>query len=150
TIAAGLFAWLALVGHGALFLVWKTTGPVRDRSRTAAKLLYAIVAVLFIPMTAATSIVNAPMLQALPGRPIAWLAMLLALGGLGAVWISMRRDRALAAFLGSCAFLAGMLIATAACLFPVLLRAIDDSSRSLTVHNASVPESALRMALYWW
>ena len=34
------------------------------------------------------------------------------------------------AFLGSSAFLVGMLAATAACLFPVMLRSIDDAARS--------------------
>src|SRR5262249_34088604 len=56
----------------------------------------------------------------------------------------------LVAFLGSCGFLGGLLAATAACTFPVLLRAIDDSGHSLTAYNASVPATSLRIALGWW
>jgi cytochrome bd ubiquinol oxidase subunit II len=150
TVSAGLFAWLAVAAHGAMFLWWRTDGPVHERSRVAAGWLFGAVSVLLPPLTIATAIVNRPMLAALPGRPVAWVALLVAMGGLATVWWSLRRSQALRAFLGSCAFLTGMLAATAACVFPVMLRAIDDESRSLTAYNSSVPESSLRIALSWW
>ncbi len=71
TVSAGVFALVALAGHGATFLAWKTDGPVRDRSHRAATWLYAATAVLWLPLTAATSLVNAAMLAALPHRPLA-------------------------------------------------------------------------------
>ena len=123
---------------------------MRERSRRAAGWLYGAVAVLWPLLTLATWLVNAPMLAALPGRPLAWLSALLAVGGLLAVRLGLRGDRPLLAFLGSCAFLAGMLAATAACVFPVMLRAIGDDSLSLSAYNASVPATSLRTALGWW
>jgi cytochrome d ubiquinol oxidase subunit II len=60
------------------------------------------------------------------------------------------RRRALPAFLGSCAFLAGMLSATAACLFPVMLRALPDAARSITVYGGGATPHGLRVALGWW
>jgi cytochrome d ubiquinol oxidase subunit II len=90
------------------------------------------------------------MLAALPGRPLAWLALLLAVGGLIGVRLGLRDDRPLRAFLGSCAFLAGMLAATAACVFPVMLRAIGGGGASLTAYNASVPTASLVTATGWW
>jgi cytochrome bd ubiquinol oxidase subunit II len=149
TIFAGVFALVAVTGHGATFLLWKTEGPVRARSRRAAGRLYGAVVLLWPLLTVATWVVNAPMLAALPGRPLAWLAIAMAIGGLLAVRQGLRADRPLRAFLGSCAFLAGMLGATAACVFPVMLRAIGGGA-SLTVHNASVPTSSLTTALGWW
>ena len=65
-------------------------------------------------------------LAALPGRPLAWLTLAGAIAGLGAVGVGLRRRRDLLAFLGSCAFITGMLATTAVCLFPVLLRALAD------------------------
>src|SRR5215831_18249915 len=150
TVLAGLFALIALAGHGATFLLWKSDGSVHERSRRAARWLYGAVVVLWPLMTAATWLVNAPMLAALPGRPLAWLSLLLAVGGLLGVRRGLRADRPLAAFLGSCAFLASMLAATAACVFPVMLRSIDTDRASLTVHNASVPATSLVTALGWW
>jgi cytochrome d ubiquinol oxidase subunit II len=106
--------------------------------------------VLWPLLTVVTWLVNAPMLAALPGRPLAWLSVLLAIAGLVGVRRGLRADRPLAAFLGSCAFLAGMLAATAVCVFPVMLRAIEAGGASLTAHNASVPASSLVTALGWW
>jgi cytochrome d ubiquinol oxidase subunit II len=65
------------------------------------------------------------------------------------VIVAIRRGRELASFLGSCAFLAGMLGATAAGLFPVLLRSAHDPSRSLTAFAASNDAFGLRAALAW-
>lgn len=150
TVLAGVFALIALAGHGATFLAWKSDGPVHERSRRAAARLYGGVALLWPMLTVATWLVNAPMLAALPGRPLAWLALLLAVGGLIGVRLGLRDDRPLRAFLGSCAFLAGMLAATAACVFPVMLRAIGGGGASLTAYNASVPTASLVTATGWW
>jgi cytochrome bd-type quinol oxidase subunit 2 len=43
-----------------------------------------------------------------------------------------------------------MMGATAACLFPVMLRAIPDESRSLTAYNSTVPTEGLWIAFSWW
>ena len=90
------------------------------------------------------------LLAALPHRPLAWLFLLVAVGGLVAgrhldcaVVATFRRfsDRAPSS--------AGMLAATAACVFPVMLRSVGGDARSLTAYNASVPvEPAHRVA--WW
>ena len=150
TIFAGVFALIVLAAHGAAFLLWKSEGPVHERSRQAAGWLYAGVVVLWPLLTVATWLVNAPMLAALPGRPLAWVSLLLAVGGLLAVRLGLRANRPLRAFLGSCAFVAGMLAATAVCIFPVMLRSIGGSGGSLTAHNASVPAASLAIALGWW
>jgi cytochrome bd ubiquinol oxidase subunit II len=150
TILAGVFGLLAIGGHGATFLAWKTDGAVQARSRVAAGLLYGAIAVFWPLLTLATWYVNADMFAALPRRPLAWLSVLVAVSGLVSVGLGLRRRRELLAFLGSCAFLAGMLAATAACVFPVMLRAVDDGARSLTAYNSSVPTRSLEIALAWW
>lgn len=150
TVSAGVFALAALSAHGATFLIWKTDGPVHDRSRRAAMVLYGVVGVLWPLLTAATFAVNPAMLAALPSRPLALLAILAAIGGLVAVGIGLRKGRELLAFLGSCGFLVGMLAATAACMFPVMLRSVTDPAWSLTAYNSSVPTEGLWIALRWW
>lgn len=150
TVSAGVFALVALAGHGATFLTWKTNGPVRDRSHRAARVLYATAAVLWLPLTAATSFVNPDMLSALPHRPLALLSLLLAVGGLVAVGAGLRGHRDLQAFVGSCAFLTGMLTATATCVFPSMLRSITNDAWSLTAYNSIVPVESLQTALRWW
>jgi cytochrome d ubiquinol oxidase subunit II len=149
TILAGVFALLAIGGHGATFLAWKTDGDVQARSRRAAAYLYAAVALLWPLATTLTWFVNPDLFAALGSRPVAWLGVIVAIVGLSFVGLGLRSGRDLGAFLGSCAFLFGMLGATAACVFPVMLRGIDGAP-SLTAYNTSVPIANLRTAFAWW
>ncbi|MPZ21726.1 MAG: cytochrome d ubiquinol oxidase subunit II [Luteitalea sp.] len=150
TVLVGVFALLAIVGHGGTYLAWKTDGTVHARSRTAATWCYATVAVLWPIVTAATAAVNATLYEALSSRPLAWLALAAALGGIVSVVLGLRGHRPLQAFLGSSAFLGGLLGATAALVFPVMLRATSGDDLSLTAYNSAVPPASLRIALGWW
>lgn len=150
TVMTGVFALLTLTGHGALFLAWKTDGPVHARARRVAAALYTAVAVLWPMITWATHAVNPDLLRAFPGRPLAWLGVMLAAGGLAAVFLAPRRGRHLVAFLGSCGFVAGLLVATAACVYPVLLRALDGPALSITAQSGGSSPAGLRTALGWW
>lgn len=150
TVLAGIFGLLAIAGHGGTFLVWKTNGRVQERSRWAAARLYGILAILWPLATVLTGLVNGDLFTVLLNRPAAWLSLLVAIAGLIGVGLGLHRRLDLVAFLGSCAFLVGMLAATAACVFPVMLRAIGDQARSLTAYNASVPTTSLQIALAWW
>jgi cytochrome d ubiquinol oxidase subunit II len=62
----------------------------------------------------------------------------------------LSRARPLMAFLGSSAWITGMLVATAACLFPVMLRATSDPALSITAYNAGGSAQSLRVATGWW
>ena len=150
TVFAGVFALVALAGHGALFLAWRTTGEVRARSQQLGVRIMLALVVLWPLMTIATQVVNPSLLAALPGSPTAWLALLLAIVGLGTAIVAGRVGRALQAFFGSCAFLGGMLVATAACVFPVLLRSTSDPMLSITAFNGGASAPGLKTALVWW
>lgn len=150
TILIGVFALLALTGHGGTYLAWKTDSTVHARSRTATLRCYAAVLVLWPVVTAATALVNPTMYDMLPYRPPAWAGLASAIGGIMAVFLGLRREWPLAAFLGSSAFLAGLLGATAALLFPDLLRATTGDHLSITAYNGSSAPSSLRIALGWW
>jgi len=151
TVLSGVFALVALLAHGATFLAWHAEGPVRAKSAQRVRPLYAAVAVLFPLITVGTLVVRPDYLAALPGKPLAWLGMAVALGGIISVFAATARERALAAFLGSCAFLAGMLGATAACLFPEIVPAVAGSAGpAITAYDAGNTADGLRTALGWW
>lgn len=150
TVLTGVFALVALVGHGAVFLMWRTDGDVAARARRVAGVVFLALGYLWAAVTVATAAVNRDLFAVLSRRPIAWLGVLFALGGLAAVVVGLRRGRALMSFLGSSAWIAGMLVATAACLFPVLLRAIPDPALSITVANGGNTAEGLRPSLAWW
>jgi cytochrome d ubiquinol oxidase subunit II len=150
TVATGVYALLALLLHGAFYLVWKTDGAVHDRARALAGRLLVVVAVLWPVMTVATVSVNPDMFANFAGRPLAWAGVAVALAGVVAGVTGLRGGRPLRAFLGSSAFLLGLLVATAASVFPVMLRAVPDAARSITAWNGANDTAGLRTALNWW
>jgi cytochrome bd ubiquinol oxidase subunit II len=94
--------------------------------------------------------VHVEMFGAFTRRPLAWLGLALAVAGAMAILIGLKRGRDLVAFLGSSGLIAGLLIATAASLFPVMLRAVPDAALSITAYAASNDAHGLRVALGWW
>jgi cytochrome d ubiquinol oxidase subunit II len=150
TVLAGLLALAALAHHGALFLAWKTDGPVRQRSLRAAGILFPAVVVLWLAATAATALLAPGLFASFAARPLAWLATVVFLAGLAGSFLARRAGRDLPAFLASGAFLLGILGATAASVFPTMIRSIHDPSRSLTAFNASAGREGLVAGLLWW
>ncbi len=150
TVLTGVFALVALVGHGAVFLTWRTEGPVHDRARRLAAVLFALLALLWPVVTVATQFVNPVLFPNLAGRWMAWLGLLMAIAGIVFVFVGLRRDRPLSAFIASSAWIAGMLVATASCLYPVILRAVPNAAYSITVADSGNSVGGLRAALGWW
>ena len=150
TIVVGLFACGALAVHGAAFLALRTDGELRERARRVARWKLVGVTVAWPLVTWATAAVRPGFFAAFGTRPLAWLAIALAVNGLVLAHVGARRRRDGLAFAGSAAFLAGLLGATAVCAWPALLHAIPDPAASLTTANAAVEDGALRGALAWY
>jgi cytochrome d ubiquinol oxidase subunit II len=150
TMLAALLALAAVAHHGTLFLAWKTDGPVRERSVAAASRLWPAVVALWIVATAATAWIAPGIFVALSTRAVAWLATALLIAGLGVSRTARRAGRDRLAFLASAAFLLGTLGATAACVFPVMIRSATDPILSLTALNSSSAAGSLAAGLWWW
>jgi cytochrome d ubiquinol oxidase subunit II len=150
TVLMGVFVLVTLTGHGATYLAWKTDGAVQDRSQAFAMPAWLAVTALWILTTFATARVAPLLFQGWTRSPLAWLGTAIYLGGLGAVFLGLRTRRPVVAFLGSSAFILGILAASAASVWPVMLRSTLDPSWSLTAHNASVAASGLRKGFTWW
>jgi cytochrome d ubiquinol oxidase subunit II len=150
TVLMGVLVLATLTAHGALFLAWKTSGALHERCRRAAQPLWLAVAVLALLATWATATVNPGIYRNLPHAPLAWVGIALFLGGLAAVFAGLYGNRSLGAFLGSGAFIIGILAATAACVWPVMLPSTLDPAASLTAHNASAGAGSLRAGMVWW
>jgi cytochrome d ubiquinol oxidase subunit II len=150
TVLAGVLALAAILHHGALFLAWKTDATVRERSLRTAGRLFWVVVVLWVLATVATSSIAPGLYPALAARPLGWILTLLAVAGLVVSALGRRAGHDLLAFLGSCAYLLGVLAATATSVYPTMIRSIDPQIPSLTALNASASEASLRVGLYWW
>jgi len=150
TTLAGLFSLLVLAGHGALFLVWKTTGPVQIRAHALAQRAWIAVPVCWPLLTLVTALVRPELFTTLAARPWSWCLALPTLGGLAGVFRYLARGRERAAFLSSCAFLLGVLATAMAGSYPVWLRSTLDRAHDLTSTNTASGSYALRAGLAWF
>ncbi len=149
TVLVGVYALAALAMHGGAYLAWKTDGDVGDRSCKLGYGAGVAVAALWPVMTFVTVRVNPLLFENFASRPLAWACALLALGGLATTLLGLRRGAHRRAFFGSSAFLVGLMAATAASIFPVMLRGIGDGV-SILATEASNDAAGLRTATRWW
>ena len=150
TIAVGILALVMLATHGALYVAWKTTGPVHERSQALARRLWPFVAVLTSIVTALTFWVQPLIPYNLVARPFLWVVVLLIAGSFGWGRLAQRRGRELQAFLASAAVICGLLTITAATVYPSILISTRDPAFSLTLANAAGAPATLRIGLIWW
>ena len=157
TMLVGVFTLCVLAGHGALYLVWKTTGPVHARSAALARKIWLAVLPLWVLVTLATAWIQPEIYTNLLNRPWSLGFVLLMVGGLCgvfrfALWRGLQTtlQRELTAFLSSSSFLLGLLAATMAGIYPVWLRSTLDPAHSLTAANTAAQSYALQVGLVWW
>jgi cytochrome d ubiquinol oxidase subunit II len=150
TLSTAVFTLVALSAHGATWLAFRSTGLVYKRSLAFAKGLWAGVGVLLPVITIESWVVRPDLFIGMAGRPLAWLAILLVVGGTAAVFSGIRTGALGRAVAGSAAFLAGLLGAAAVSVFPVLLYPTIPGGQALTTENASSGAYGLGVAIFWW
>ena len=150
TVLVGLFVFVTIAAHGALFISWKTDGEVRSRCRRLTLPLWSASIGLGVAATWATAQVNPDIYVNLPKAPLAWVGLVLFVVGIFVVFFAQPKERDLLAFIGSSVFIVGILAATAGAVFPVMLRSTLDSAWSLTAFNASVSREGLTAGAKWW
>jgi cytochrome bd ubiquinol oxidase subunit II len=149
TVLVGFFTLTALAVHGALYLAWRTTGRVRERSLAFVHGAWKAVLPLWAASTAATAWIRPEIFTNLIARP--WSLVFLALaitGAWGTFWFP-RRGHERAAFLSSSSFLFGMVAATLAGHYPYWLRSSIDPSDSITASSAIADRYGMNVALIW-
>jgi len=149
TVTIGLLALSALSLHGAAWIALKTTGELSERCRRVGTGLWGLTAGLTAIATVMTFSLRPSLWTNFQRWPLGWLLPLLALGGLIAMLVFIRRREELKAFFASCAYLVGMLASTVYALYPLVLPAVDPA-RSLTAFNASATRNGLMIGLGWW
>jgi len=150
TVLVGGAAYAALALHGALWVAWKTPEPIAARARRVAGVASIGAIALTAGITWWTIRLQPQVMAGLSERPWGFAFPLFALAGLASAWWFRSRRRDGAAFLGSSAFLAGMLASAAFGVYPYVLPSAIDPAYGLTVRNASAPEYGLVIGLRWW
>jgi len=151
TTLCGVLALVALTVHGALWVSYKTEGPVQQRARKVASLLVVPLLILAAGALVAALSVRP---QLLDNYRRHWLAGALipaaAIASFASLWSFSRRERDRAAFLGSCGFLASLFAGVAFALHPRVLPASTSDAYSLTIYNTAAGDYSLRYGVYWW
>ena len=145
-LLVGVFGLVALATHGAAYLAWRASGDLSARARRLARRLWWAEAGLVVALAFPTHAVRPELFRALTGHPWRLVFPGLALVGLAGMWARAGR----VAFIASGVFLAGLLAATAAGLYPSILPAREHRPFGLTVDNAASGSHALSVALLWW
>jgi len=150
TASVGITSLLALTYHGAMWLILKTEGEVRERAKKAAGYTWPLLLLFVALVTVFTFTVQPQVPARMNGNPLSYVLPLAAAAGI----LSSRRFTAqgkeLPAFLGSVVFLLGMLLSVVFGLYPMVLPAVGNPEASLTIYNAAGPDYSLRVALFWW
>lgn len=150
TILVGLFSVGALAGHGALYLDWRTTGPVQERSRKAASRIWGSLLPIWVIVTIATAIIQPEIFLNLRTRLWSIPLCLVAVAAFFGAPYFLKRQRPLSAFLSSSVFLLGLLATTMIGNYPNWLRSTIDPAFSLTAENSASARYGLQVALLWW
>src|SRR5262249_1882267 len=147
TVLVGVFTLLALAGHGALFVAWKTEGAVHRRCQRAGTWLWGGAGVLFPFVTWATVRVAPELPGVAAGRPLVWVLVLAVIAAVATLVRGVVWKRSLVAFAGSAATLFTLLGTAAAARWPVLLRSTIDHELSLDAYAAATSTHGLRVAM---
>ena len=150
TLSVGVLALAMLAAHGAMYLRWKTEGPVHARvTRLAVRAWWAVV-VLVVLVTIETAFVRPELFVHFAARPGLWPVALVALAAPVFALVALRRGWELRGFLASCAFIAALLLLTAGALYPRILPSTIAPDLGLTVDNAANDRGGLAIGLAWW
>jgi cytochrome d ubiquinol oxidase subunit II len=150
TVLGGALALLALALHGLLYLALKTAGDLNVRATLWARRLWPAVVIVTLASVPATVIARPDSLAHYREHSMAWLAPGMVLVGLITIAVSLARRWEWRAFLGSCTYLAAMLVGAAAGLYPVVLPSVGTAGRDITIDRALAGPHTVRVGLVWW
>jgi cytochrome d ubiquinol oxidase subunit II len=145
-LAVGLLGLAMFVMQGAAWLNLKTEGALRDRARATARAAWGAFVVLWVAVTLFSRVAARHLWEAYD-QPAAWIAPALLVVAIGAFPVLLARGRPGAAFLASSAAIALLIAVMGQGLFPNLVPALGDPSRSLTIRNASSSPLTLQAML---
>ena len=150
TVSIAIFAAVILAAHGATYLTLKTEGPVHDRSRSYARVLWAAVVPLLLVISVESAFVRPDLLGHAIQNPLWWLGLLVVCAAAITLITGLSTQCELRAFIGSNLLIAGLLATGAAAIFPVVLHSTLAPENSLIVYNVAAGPKSLAYAAIWW
>ena len=150
TVMAGVVALVTLTIHGSLYIITKTEGALADRARSVVFVLWPVLVVLTGLSLAATVYVRPAVMDNYRKYPIGLLVPVLVVASLILTLWWTRSHKEKLAFVASSLYITAMLVGAVFALYPLILPASTDPSRSLTIYNSAAGEHGLIVGLVWW
>lgn len=136
--AVGLFAVAALTQHGATFLMMVAGGELAERSRAAIARLWWVVLAFYVIVTVFTLAIRPVAFM----RPWLGIVALIALAAFILLRVRLPGESRTTTFVCSTVFLASLLVAAAATIYPYLLPDFNGPG-GLTIYAASASPHAM-------
>lgn len=142
SLLCGLVGLSMFALHGALYLSMKLEGEIAEKARKWAFGVWPVFLMLF-----AVAVVSGVRSFYYDIGVVPLVLALLVLVASSAALMFHRRQRAVAAFLGSCFMIAFTMLAVAAALFPYMVPCSNNPDWTLTIYNASSSQLTLTAML---
>lgn len=150
TVLVGVAALATLLGHGLLWLVLKTEGPVALRSTALFRRVWPALTALIAAVTYATFQIQPHVSERMFGGPWGLLLPAVSIAALFGMRILDHQVQPLRAFLSSCAFIVFLLLSAVYGLYPYLLPSNIDPAAGLSVSNSAAGAYGLRIGFFWF
>jgi cytochrome d ubiquinol oxidase subunit II len=150
TVFTGIFTVIALLTHGALWVVLKTEGEVRNRASRLVNGVAPALGILTILGVPLTVFVRPETVQNYLLHPVLFVFPAAVMVSLYLAWRWNRNGKELRAFLASCIYITAALAGVAAALYPALLPSSYGSQFDISIFNAAAGSYALRVGFIWW
>jgi cytochrome d ubiquinol oxidase subunit II len=150
TVSVAVFVAIIFAAHGATALALKTTGPVHDRSLRIAHALWKMILVLLVVISVESWHVRPDMFLGMIHQPFGWLGLIAVVVAIPAIFMGLKNGRELSAVIGSGGFIAGLMTAGAAGVFPIMLHSTLAPENSLSAFQNAAAGNGLVIALVWW
>ncbi len=142
TLLTGLTTLALFMMHGAIYVVLKTSGELRELARIWVKRTMIFFSLGYLLTTLATLVYIPAMTAALTSAPVLLVVPLLDVLAIANIPREVRRGRYFRAFLSSSAAMAGLLALFGIGMYPDLIRCHTVPANSLTIYNgASSPQT---------
>jgi len=142
-ILIGVLTLALFTMHGALYLLMKTEGDLRERLKRVSTRTWVAFVVLYVIATVATFFVSPFLFAGTMKNPVCWVLSLLLFGGVMSIPFAVSRNMYFRAFLASSVTIAATISLSALSLFPRLVPSSIDLAYSLTAYNASSSDQTL-------
>ncbi|NOZ84959.1 MAG: cytochrome d ubiquinol oxidase subunit II [Deltaproteobacteria bacterium] len=143
----GVLGFSMIVTHGAVWIMLKAGGDLAVKAARWARLSWTIFATLFVVVSIVTLVWFPRRTVNFRNLPVLWLIPLFAAVSIGLAGFYIKKAKAGSAFLWSALAIASMWGITGASLFPLIVPALEDPAKSLSIVNSSSSELTLTAML---